>query len=401
MIEILISSDNLPADRIVAYDYTADPDIAEDPRAHAMQLHGMPGLVYTPAYGGHWIATKAAIIDEILTNPELFSSYPLTIPKVLTEGKPQTLGEYDPPEHGKYRALMQPLVNPRLIQGFEADVRKLMIELTENIRPLGRCEFHDDIASKLPVLIIMELLGLPIEDSAVLMDWTDKLIGHPDTAVRLDARERMIAYVRADMAKCRATPERSDLVSTILAAEIDGQPITDDNAGALIQTLVFGGLDTVRSSMAFFAHFLATHDEHRRQLVQSPDLIPNAVDELTRWFSLPSLSRCVTRDVEFHGVNLKQGEQVLTPLVLGSCDEALHSKALEVDFMRKNPKHYAFGAGPHFCPGRPIARMELSIFLEEWLKRIPEFRIVPGTAPIGSGGVVAGLRKVYLEWPVS
>jgi cytochrome P450 len=186
----------------------------------------------------------------------------------------------------------------------------------------------------------------------------------------------------------------------LVAGKVDSRPVTDKEANAMISNLIHGGLDTVRANMTFMAHFLATHPAHRRQLAQFPELIPNAVDELLRWLSLPAIARCVTRDLDFHGVSLRQGEQVLMPLVLAGVDDEAHDDALSVRFDRADTRSLTFGAGPHFCPGSAIARAELRIFLEEWMRRIPEFSLDEGApAPFGTGGVVSGLRGVCLRWP--
>ncbi len=390
--------DNVPANLVVDIDYFADPRIKADPRAHYMSLRGGPELVWTPHYGGHWIATRAAIMTEILTNPADFSSFPLLIPKSVSGPEPKPFAEIDPPEHAKYRALLAPLTNPKLIDGFDADARALMRSLIDAVHDQGRCDFSTDIAQKFPIFIIMRLLDLPQDDRLMLIDLTDKVINHADPLVRRQARDQTEAYVQALIARRRAAPGE-DIASSLVNGTIDGRPVTDKEANAMISVLIHGGLDTVRVNMTFIAHFLAQNPGHRRQLVDDPGLIPNAIDEMLRWLSLPSIARCVKRDREFHGVHLRAGDQVLMPFMLAGADEAVHQDALTVDFKRQNTKSLTFSAGPHFCPGSHIARIELRIFLEEWLKRIPDFEVDPtAPPPFGSGGVVTGLRDLSLRW---
>ncbi len=389
--------DHVPSDRIVQFDYFADPGIATDPRGNALRLRGGPSLVYTPSYGGHWIATTAAVMNQMLAQPEIFSSFPYLIPKQVSSPTPRPFAEIDPPNHGKYRALLAPLTNPKTIAGFESEARNLMIELIEGVHPKGGCEFHVEIGQKFPIFIIMKLLGLPLCDRDMLIDLTDKVINAADPAVRRSARDQSEAYVTEKVQERRGGAGE-DLITAIVNGAIDQRAVSDDEAIAMVTNLVHGGLDTVRANMTFIAHFLATHVEHRRQLAIDPGLIPNAVDELLRWLSLPSLARCVKRDIEFCGVQLKAGDQILMPFVLGSCDEQVHRNALAVDFARKDTKSLTFGGGAHFCPGRAIARLELRIFLEEWMKRIPEFTLAAESKPVGTGGIVAGLRNVQLKW---
>lgn len=390
--------DNVPPQLVVDIDYFNDPRIKADPRAHYLSLRGGPGLVWTPHHGGHWIATRAALMTEILTNPSDFSSFPLLIPKSVSGPEPKPFAEMDPPDHGKYRALLAPLTNPKLIDGFEADARALMRELIGAVFDQGGCDFSTDIAQKFPIFIIMRLLDLPQEDRLMLIDMTEKVIGHPDPNVRRQARDETESYVAALIARRRAAPG-GDIASSLVNGLIDGRPVTDKEANAMISTLIHGGLDTVRVHMTFFAHFLARNPAHRRQLVDNSALIPNAVDELLRFLSLPSIARCVKRDRLFHDVQLRAGDQVLMPFMLAGADEAVHQDALRVDFQRQNTKSLTFGAGSHFCPGSHIARIELRIFLEEWLNRIPDFEVDPtAPPPFGTGGVVTGMRGLFLRW---
>jgi cytochrome P450 len=392
---------HVPADRVVDVDYFNDPRIRADPRAHFLSLRGGPSLVYTKRNGGHWIATRAAVMTEILTRPADFSSFPLLIPKSVSGPTPKPFAEINPPEHGKYRALLMPLTNPRLIAGFEDDARALMRSLIDAVYDRGGCDFGADIAQKFPIFIIMRLLNLPQSDRMMLIDLTDKVINNPDPAVRREARDRTEAYVERLIAQRRAAPG-DDIASALVNGEIDGRAVTDREANAMISNLIHGGLDTVRANMTFIIHFLATHPEHRRQLAQAPDLIPHGIEELLRWLSLPSIARCVTRDLDFHGVTLRAGEQVLMPFMLAGADEDAYEDALSVRFDRPITKNLTFGAGPHFCPGSNIARVELRIFLDEWMRRIPDFTLDSGAPPpFGTGGIVMGLRDVHLAWSVA
>ena len=141
--------------------------------------------------------------------------------------------------------------------------------------------------------------------------------------------------------------------------------------------------------------------EHRRQLIQEPGLIPNAVDELMRCFSVPTVARVVAIDLIFKGVQLKEGAQIMMTAALHGLDEQSYENPLEVDFRRKDAKtHSAFSHGIHKCPGATLARQELEIFLEEWLKRIPDFKIKPGENVVTATGIGLGVKTLPLAWDV-
>ena len=163
-------------------------------------------------------------------------------------------------------------------------------------------------------------------------------------------------------------------------------------------TLLFGGLDTVASSMGFVAYFLATSSRHRRDLAEHPDLIPAAVDELLRRFSVVSTTRTLTRDFDYKGYGFKKGEKVYTFPALHGLDERKFARPLEVDFYRGNVIHAAFGVGTHRCPGSFLARAEIRIFIEEWLSQIPDFGIAPAESPVMEAGMVNAIRYLPLTW---
>ena len=181
---------------------------------------------------------------------------------------------------------------------------------------------------------------------------------------------------------------------------VDGQPITVEALTPMIFLLLVGGLDTVASAMGFAARFLATSPEHRRELVEHPERIPNAVEELLRRFPVVNQGRVVVSDMTYKGVDMRAGDQIIMPTTLHGLDDRKFDDPLRVDFSRPTPIHSTFGNGAHRCPGSLLARTELKIFLEEWLKRIPDFRIKPGATPGVRAGVNATLYSLPLVWDV-
>ncbi|MEW6599287.1 MAG: cytochrome P450 [Pseudomonadota bacterium] len=390
--------DHVPSHLVVDFDYIADPQLQVDPFDVLMRLrNGLP-LVYTPRNGGHWIATRHEVIREIFHAHDIFSNFPRIIPKTVSQGATaQPFSDIDPPENQKYRRLLQEVLMPRAIQEFETKARRIMIELVDEIAPTGRCDFAVEVAQKLPIYIIMEWLDLPWEDRFQLMENTDNVLSHPDPEKRRAAKAANFAYVDGVVAARRANPGK-DLISHLATGKVDGRPVTHEEGRAMAANLVAGGLDTVRNMMSYIALFLATHPAHRRELIEDPGLIPGAVEELLRYNAITNMSRSVARDVVFNGVVMKAGDMMLLPLSLAGRDGEASPSPLDVDFRRSPNRHLTFGSGAHLCPGMHLARIELKVFLEEWLRRVPDFRLAEGQAPVTRGGVILAVRALPLCW---
>jgi cytochrome P450 len=297
----------------------------------------------------------------------------------------------------KYRLLLQQVLNPRAVQSFEAEARRAMIDLTDAVAPRGSCEFATEIAQSLPINIIMRWMDLPFEDRVQLMDWVDTLMGGADPATRREAKDAIADYVDAVVQRRQSQPG-DDVISHLVNGEVDGRRVTREEGRAMVANLVNGGLDTVRNMMGFIALFLARSEPHRRELVGEPALIPGAIEELLRWAAIPNMSRSVKTDTEVGGVLLKAGDMVLMPLALAGRDDHAYENALGVDFHRERLRHLAFGSGAHLCPGMHLARIELRVFLQEWLKRIPDFEVAPGRTPVTRGGIILAVRELPLVW---
>ena len=183
-------------------------------------------------------------------------------------------------------------------------------------------------------------------------------------------------------------------------AKVHGRDYTPEETFGMMVNVIFGGLDTVAASIGFLTRHLAEHAELRRQLVDDRSLIPVAIEEFLRRFGIPNTARLITHDFEYGGVTFKRGEQIMLPKTLHGLDERRYADPLTVDLGRPASRHAAFGEGPHRCPGAGLARMELRVFLEEWLQRVPEFRIEPGLRPVTSSGQVNGMMSLPLAWPV-
>lgn len=389
--------DHVPRELVVDFDYLHDPLLKSEPQQAYLRLQGAPPLVYTPRNGGHWIATRQAVMTDIFLTPEIFSNFPRIIPRTVSMATPQPFSDIDPPHNQKYRRLLTQALGRKGAKSFEEHARTLMIELVEEVLPEGRCEFVARVAQKLPIFVIMRWLDLPFADRLELLEKADDIMGHADPAMRKAGKQFVIDYVDTIVTERRAKPG-ADFISFIANGEVEDRPVTHEEARSMVANLVIGGLDTVRNMMCFFAIFLARNAGHRQALVDDPGLIPAAVEELLRWIPNPNMSRSITRDIVFHDVQLRQGDMVLMPLILSARDDAVYAHADEVDFARGRQRTLTFGTGGHMCPGMNLATIELNLFLEEWLKRIPHFHIDPAQPPVTRGGIMLGVDELQLVW---
>ncbi|MEM5422428.1 cytochrome P450 [Paraburkholderia ferrariae] len=389
--------DHVPRELVVDFDYMNPPGAQDDVHLAWKSLHAGPDIVWSPYYGGHWIATRGEDIEAMQKDHTRFSHQSINIPP-LNESRLVPL-ELDPPEHTAYRNLITPAFLPQAIASLESDVRSLAIELIEKIAPRGECEFVSEFSKILPIVIFLRLADLPLSDREQLLEWAEWAVrGNLDE--RIESQHRLGGYIATWVEK-RKAQAGGDLVSLIVNAQIDGKPISPERMFGMFIVVLFGGLDTVASLMGFIARFLAENPAHRRQLIENPELMVSSVDELIRRFGVANTARLITQDMEYKGVQFKKGDQIQLPNSLFGLDDRKFSNPLAVDLTRKPVMHAAFGNGPHRCPGSFLARTEIKVFLQEWLKRIPDFRIREGDRPRCGSGSVNGMLYLPLAWDVA
>jgi cytochrome P450 len=293
--------------------------------------------------------------------------------------------EFDPPQHTKYRRLLSPQFVPREIQQLEPEVRRIVRGLIDNVAPRGKCDFHEEIATPLPSGIFMALMGLPPDDLPLFLRWRDDSIrpavepGDFEGAQRIRAQvaNEISEYFRELIGRCREAPSDS-LLSRIVHSTIDDQPLNEAELLGISHLLLLGGLDTVTATLDCMVAFLATHADHRHQLVDDPSIIPAAIDELLRWLTpVMVIPRSIKEDVEMGGVQLQAGDDVMLAIGAANMDESEFPDP-EVDFHRQPNRHVAFGGSNHSCLGAHLARLELRVTLEELHDRIPDYRIPEG-----------------------
>jgi cytochrome P450 len=347
-----------------------------------------------------WYLLRYDDIREALQYYELFSSRSV---QYLGDSPQRMLPEeLDPPEHAKYRRLLNTPLAPGAVRSRTEQVRAFCISLVEGIAPSGECDFLADFAQRFPTTIFMDLMGLPADKTAEFIASAQTVLHltgdqDPDFSKRAAAAMEIISDLGSAVASHRTEP-RDDLITRLLNSTVDDRPVTDDELYQLGFLLFLAGLDTVANVLTYTFRYLAGNPSLRRLLRVEPDRIPDAVEEFLRLFSIASTVRVLTRDAEFAGCPMKAGDRVVLPTASAGRDGDQYPDPDEFRLDRFPNPHLAFGAGPHRCPGAHLARLELRIALEEWHRRIPDYELAADPPVAEYVGAVAGLDALPLRW---
>jgi cytochrome P450 len=349
---------------------------------------------------GYWVVTEGEAVQQALQDWRTFSNTSVTAldpdPRFLWI--PEML---DPPQHTAWRRLLGSAFSPKTVAAREPEIREVASGLVGGLKDGGSADVLDAFARRFPTLIFMRLMGLPEEDLARFLDWIHDLLhlSHredPDGERQLSAMRAVSEYFEEQIAVRRDAP-RDDLLSRAMTWTIDDEPISDRDMHAFCILLFQAGFDTVPISIGWALYHFATHPEQRRAIVEDPSLIPTAVEEILRVYSFVVPARKATQDVEIGGCPVRAGEMVMLPLAVSNRDPERFDHPLEVDLRRKATNHIAFGSGPHRCLGSHLARLELNAAVEEWHRRIPDYRITPGQ-DLEQHGNMYGIKQLRLEW---
>jgi cytochrome P450 len=352
------------------------------------------------------VLSRLADIEMALKHTELFSS---DMAVDLGNVRPLIPLQIDPPEHAKYRRILDPLFTPREMARREPQVTALVNEMIDRFADRGECDFHEEFAVPLPCTVFLQLLGLPLEDLDKFLQWKDGVIrpdgdsgynrSHESSAAVAD---QIYQYFDRAIDDHIAAP-RDDVLSAMIAANFKdeaGQPLSREELLDICFLFLIAGLDTVTDSLDCFFVYLAQHPDQRQQLIEQPDVLPSAIEELLRWETpVPGVIRVATQDVEVGGCPISKGERVSPLLGAANTDPAEFPDPELVDFTRNPNRHRAFGGGPHRCLGSHLARMELRVALREFHRRIPDYEIKPGTQ-LTYTAALRSVESLPLTFPV-
>lgn len=350
---------------------------------------------------GFWWVSRNSDVRRLAQDWQTFSSaggYQPNRPEGLPFLYPE---ESDPPRHTAWRTVLNPHLSPVTVANYEQTIRQDTHDLIDRFYDRRGCEFISEFGSILPGWAFFKnVLGVPIEDLAMLVDGVEMATFAPP-AERAGHMDRVFKYLDGYLAFRSNQPPRGDMVDTILQGVKyeDGQEAPWAHKVSVLVDITFGGIATTTYVMASALHHLAQNPQDRKLLAANPDMMANAVEEFARAFPpIVGIGRTCTRDVDVAGTNMKAGDFVMLAYSASSRDPRVVENASQVDVTRESVPHNTFGAGPHRCIGSNLARLEIRIVLQEWLKRIPEFSLKPGTQAEYITGFLRSMRKLELVW---
>ncbi|WP_027168911.1 cytochrome P450 [Mesorhizobium sp. WSM3224] len=397
--------DHVPPEMVRDFSLFTSPGMAPtangDPHAAVACVHDGPPIFYSPNNTrdgqGTWVITRAKDQRTVLQDTETFSSHRSIFASALGENWPMIPLELDPPAHGIFRSLLNPLFSPQRVTALEPAVRERAVALIDSIAAAGTsCDLMKEFAFPFAVNIFLRFLGLPDDRLTTFVGWGKNLF-HGDVPKRLAAAQRIVAFID-ELAALRRKVPGDDFMTFVVQAQVQGRPLSDEEVRGIGVLVFAAGLDTVATAIGFDLAYLARNQKDQEWLRSEPDRIVLAAEELLRAYPTVQIIRVATKDIDFEGAPIRKGDYVSCASMIANRDPAEFDCPNTINLAREHNRHTAFAYGPHRCLGSHLARREIVIGLEEWLARIPPFRIKEGTAPIAHGGHVFGIENLILDW---
>jgi cytochrome P450 len=359
------------------FDYTSSALGADMPQTLAKMRARCP-VTHSAQRGGYWVVTDYHNVRKIAQDWETFSSERgIAIPpnyQMIVAAIPELI---DPPLQRVYKKLITPFFTPQVVDKYKDRTREIVVSLIDAFIDRGSCEFMDEFARPFPGRAFFELvLNAPIDRVAELNELATGA-STPENPNQRACWQGMFAWIQEFLDAREAQPPRGDIVDAVLAADIDGRPITRDEVIGIIQLIILGGLETTAGALGQFIQRFSREPQIPQLLRERPELIPAAVEELLRLDPpFVSIGRTVTQDVTIGDKELHEGEMVLISWASANRDEQEFEDPDVFNAERDRNPHIAFGVGPHRCAGSSLARMNLRVALEEIVNRMDDIRVV-------------------------
>ncbi|MBK5223473.1 MAG: cytochrome P450 [Acidimicrobiia bacterium] len=393
------------------FDHTR-PEYAESAPEIWEQLRNECPVAHTDRFGGAWLPVRHEDVAAIARDTEHFSSEGV----IVNDFRPVDLAPIgyappitsDPPFHQVARRLLLPAFAPKQIDRWEPVARATCQELLDELLADGAdvVDAAAQYAQHIPVRVIADMLGVPREDGDKFRTFIHRILEVPGSGGpgEIEYEDTLDYYLDEAVKERRANPRpgSDDLITYLIEADLDGEPLTDDHITGTIGLLIIAGIDTTWSAIGSSLWHLAQRPDHRRQLVEDPDVMVFAVEELLRAYAPVTMARIVAEgvtDAEIGGCPVKERDWVLLPFPAANLDPEAFEDADQVILDRQRNRHLAFGVGIHRCIGSNLARMELRVGIEEWMKRIPDFELAADDpdAVRWSTGQVRGPRELPIR----
>lgn len=342
----------------------------------------------------YWAVLSRELADDICKNPGVFSStartaLPMEMDDERAASQSQMLVNMDPPKHQKYRRIARNAFTPKAVDAYQDTFKRYAKEIVDAVAAKGECEFISDIAAELPLMAILDLCGVPIEDRKKIFEWTNEMffqedadIGGDDPQAKAENAAANMYFYADELAKRHKEEPLNNIVGALLDGVVEGEKLTTDEFQMFFLMLIAAGNESTRSVTSHGMRLLMEHPEQLQLLIEKPELIPGAIEEVLRYNpAFVGMRRTVMEDIELGGQQLKKGDKLILNWHLINTDGAVFDEAFEFDITRAqrmpdlHREHRAFGIGQHFCLGSHLARLELNVIFNEVLPRLrnPKF----------------------------
>jgi hypothetical protein len=401
-------------------DWTTDYDIfntsyIKNPFPVWDELRAKCPVSHTERWGGSWMPTRYEDLFNIARDVQHFSSRNVLVADIApppdgAEAGEEGVAQYnvgappitsDPPVHTWARKLLLPPFSVTSVATWEPETRELCSSLIDGFLANGRADGAADYAQQIPPRVIASMLGIPRDMAGTFTEWVRGFLelGLTNPELRDESAKNIFSYLYERIQERKENLGEDDLISYLLSATVDGEPVPEPHVLGTCFLILVAGIDTTWSSIGSAIWHLAQHPEDRARLIAEPDLMPNAVEELLRAYSPVTMARYVAEDTEYAGCPMSEGDKVLMNFPAANRDPEVFENPDEVILDREKNPHIAFGVGIHRCAGSNLARMEMRVAIEEWLKRIPDFRLEDPGNVTWAGGQVRGPRMMPVVWP--
>ena len=381
----------------------ADPAYNQNAPQIWDQLRGTCPVAHTDRYGGAWLPVTHADVSAVARDTDHFSSEGAVLANKPPRDQWVSMAPIggappitsDPPFHADARRLLLPAFSPQVVAEWEPEIRRLCNELIDNMGSVDTVDAAVQYAQNIPVYVIARMLGLPLEDSDYFRETVHMVLEEigAEFGERQGAFEKLDAYLGMHVRDHIENP-KDDLIGFLLNAKIYDQPLSPEHVVGTIILLMVAGIDTTWSSIGSSIWHLAQHPSDLQRMVNEPELLPTAIEELLRMYAPVTMARIVSQDAEIGGCPVKAGDSVLLPFPAANRDPEVFPDADRVVIDREENRHVAFGLGIHRCLGSNLARLELRVAVEVFIQRFPKFVLADASAVTWSLGQVRGPRKL-------